>query len=664
MLEFEQGIQSTLDYVKDIGGRVAVSKCILLATMARHRRSLRLRQWVAGATMSVRHHMRDLGAHLTLSGGSAGVTLSARSSGAAKALDRIRSLPIPAAKKATLIRGRAYAMGLYGVEGTPLNVSQGRMLRAKAADALVGKHQTMRSPEAALALVTARGLDLDTEVLWRRIRLLRRAWHVRPSWQQLIQQDYNDTLRWVQSLHTEDNGEGALGEGRSWAGILSKRGVRGQLKKGPIGLLFLSCLHAGAILQEGFILQFERERKLDILRDPVQRLRGQIMDRGRDSNMRSLAQRRKSFAHRGGIDWRASRVICAALSAEQRQDLLCIQSGGLWTAKQMKTAGLVDEDVCPWCKGAVEDLEHLWWRCPAFDAERRTALRELRFRYEEIPSALALHGLAPELAIDVGRGFWCFDEDDTAPGGDTGAAPERAHVPVWAAEEAGIPWAVARPCTFRQLLDSLAGPAPHYRPGPVPAITEQAPDDINCYTDGGLRFRPDGPAAIGNWGGIWTGPVIEEGADLLARSGWVEAGTQGTLFWGQLDGPAISSTRSEAWGIAAALLLPRPLHLGVDNKGAVQNLNRILAGGPNLTRKPWGMREDGDVWGVVHALVHQRGPAATKCTKVKGHATDQMVAGGKVRLVDQKGNAAADGAVGRGYASYGQHRRAPAAFFF
>ena len=61
LLEFEQCIQSTLDYVKDIRGRVAVGKCILLATMARHRRSLRLRQWGTGSTMSVRHHMRDLG---------------------------------------------------------------------------------------------------------------------------------------------------------------------------------------------------------------------------------------------------------------------------------------------------------------------------------------------------------------------------------------------------------------------------------------------------------------------------------------------------------------------------------------------------------------------------------------------------------------------------
>ena len=118
LLEFEEGIQHTIDYVKDIGGRIAVNKCILMATMARHRKVLRKREWGSGATMNVRHHMRDLGSHLTLSGSSAGSTLAARSSGAAMALDRIRALPMPAAKKALLIRGKAYAMGLYGVEGT------------------------------------------------------------------------------------------------------------------------------------------------------------------------------------------------------------------------------------------------------------------------------------------------------------------------------------------------------------------------------------------------------------------------------------------------------------------------------------------------------------------------------------------------------------------
>jgi hypothetical protein len=86
----------------------------------------------------------------------------------------------------------------------------------------------------------------------------------------------------------------------------------------------------------------------------------------------------------------------------------------------------------------------------------------------------------------------------------------------------------------------------------------EAPEDINCYTDGGLHFRPDGPAALGNWGGIWTGPPVHQGLELLERSGWVEVAAHGTIFWGQLDGPAISSTKTEAWGIAASLLLQRP----------------------------------------------------------------------------------------------------------
>ena len=37
----------------------------------------------------------------------------------------------------------------------------------------------MRSPEAALALVGKQGLGVDTEVLWRRTRLMRKAWRVR-----------------------------------------------------------------------------------------------------------------------------------------------------------------------------------------------------------------------------------------------------------------------------------------------------------------------------------------------------------------------------------------------------------------------------------------------------------------------------------------------------
>ena len=42
---FADGIQRTISYVKDMGWRIAVGKCVLMATEARHRKVLRAREW-------------------------------------------------------------------------------------------------------------------------------------------------------------------------------------------------------------------------------------------------------------------------------------------------------------------------------------------------------------------------------------------------------------------------------------------------------------------------------------------------------------------------------------------------------------------------------------------------------------------------------------------
>ncbi|MFM7978818.1 MAG: hypothetical protein ACKPKO_05835, partial [Candidatus Fonsibacter sp.] len=68
-----------------------------------------------------------------------------------------------------------------------MKVSTGNNLKSRAVDALVGRHQSMRAPEAVRLLTGKQGLDLDTEILWPRARLLRRAWHNRPEWQAQVQ---------------------------------------------------------------------------------------------------------------------------------------------------------------------------------------------------------------------------------------------------------------------------------------------------------------------------------------------------------------------------------------------------------------------------------------------------------------------------------------------
>ena len=106
--------------------------------------------------------------------------------------------------------------------------------------------------------------------------------------------------------------------------------------------------------------------------------------------------------------------------------------------------------------------------------------------------------------------------------------------------------------TMRQLLAHLAGPFPHYSPGEMARVAGRAPEDINVYSDGGLRHGPDTPHALGSWGLSTLEELCEEDAALLERSGWRERFGVRSSFWGQLDGHPISSTRSEGWGLVAA----------------------------------------------------------------------------------------------------------------
>ncbi|WP_353239659.1 hypothetical protein, partial [Limnohabitans sp.] len=435
------------------------------------------------------------------------------------------------------------------------------------------------------------------------------------------------------------------------------------LKKGPVGLLAASVVAAGGRLREGFLLDVPDEPTIDLLRDPIQWLRSCIMRIGRQSSLRRLANKRSSFRHEGGIDWRASTAVRAAISPEQQQDLLCIQGGGLWTAHTLKAAGLLEDDVCPWCAQDVEDLGHLWWKCPAFRDVREQALRGQSVDYTMLPPCLALHGLVPEMAADVTKAFWVTEEDAPALGVWAGAQDWQGHVPRWATEDAGLTWADVRGWTMRRLLAQLAGPFPHYAPEAPARVPGRAPDDINVYVDGGLRHGPHSPAALGSWGLFTRAELSGEDTALLERSGWIDRFGDRISLWGQLDGHPISSTRSEGWGLIAAHMLPIPVHVGVDNSGADSNANKILSGEFNLARRPWGMRPDGDVWGLLHSLIVQRGVGATRVTKVRGHATSAMVDSGAVRRQDMMGNYAAAATVERGYRSYRPSRLALAALF-
>ena len=71
-----------------------------------------------------------------------------------------------------------------------------------------------------------------------------------------------------------------------------------------------------------------------------------------------------------------------------------------------------------------------------------------------------------------------------------------------------------------------------------------------------------------------------------------------------------------------------------------------------------GHGPDEDVWGALRIMVQQRGVAASRCSKVKGHAAAEMVQAGQARDQGMRVNNAADDAVNRGFVSYPNSRRA------
>ena len=102
----------------------------------------------------------------------------------------------------------------------------------------------------------------------------------------------------------------------------------------------------------------------------------------------------------------------------------------------------------------------------------------------------------------------------------------------------------------------------------------------------------------------------------------------------------MSSTRAEAVGILAALGIPGPLHIGLDNASAVKRTKQLLK--ERMPRKPWALQDDGDVWESIALAIGAQGRHSTNVSKLKGHAKDVHVEQGLTTPIRRLINDAAD----------------------
>ena len=210
------------------------------------------------------------------------------------------------------------------------------------------------------------------------------------------------------------------------------------------------------------------------------------------------------------------------------------------------------------------------------------------------------------------------------------------------------PWAVAEVDCVDSALETALGvypvnPGDIWRSGWDPVdisdMTDGVPAHPNIWTDGSRDEDLD--AMVGVAG---AGAFVNEVPWAFDDRAWGHAqdlgiGTDATRVFSMVPGSLQTVQRAEFWGAILAMQAFMPVHLGIDNKNVCNAIGKILHGwsGP-----PFALCTDGDLLAAINRMLRYRSARSVKVSKVKGHATDRMVAEGKVRREDKEGNDAAD----------------------
>ena len=428
-----------------------------------------------------------------------------------------------------------------------------------------------------------------------------------------------------------------------------------RMQPGPVALLLQSLKNIGGTLT-GQRLGFVGERAYDLMDAPINWVRPWLRAKSHAASARAAANRRTTLNGCHDLDVHLNRKLHKGRPDEKQRDLVMIQVGGLWTASSLKHAGFLQDDSCPWCRQKQEDLYHLWWECPEHE-HCRARVRMLLGSQEVamLPRCLTLHGLPPEPAADLQGPLWRRCDCPPGPEREPTSAldlqgDDRIH---WAecceavkrdmdAEQQSQPleqWTVR---TMTLWLQGDFQALPRWR---LPRLDREPMDAPDVYTDGGVDNGQKLWTGQGTWGLFKPRGGQADLGDSLQEVAHSRTMPEGVQAYGQLLGPALSSTRAEAIGLYAGLALPGAHHFGVDNRGAVGRANQILRG--HMGGKPWGMQDDGDVWGVFHDEALSRGVGSVRVSKVKGHATEADVQEQRATEDQKTGNHFADDAADR-----------------
>jgi ribonuclease HI len=353
-------------------------------------------------------------------------------------------------------------------------------------------------------------------------------------------------------------------------------------------------------------------------------------------------------------------------SEEELNIIRYITTGAAWARNKLHEIGKAEDDRCQLCGDKEEDIRHSLWECRCIhgeDTERMRALRHL------LPVNLQF-GIPAPITKDLDKTYWgaTFDDiknqnfDFTVLCGIAGNTKERRRMGNKNAtaelsfKDKDIDTTGRNPRQIFQQLKGNSMKAEEFTK--ISWCEAEPPDDINVYSDGSFK-NPRRPiyslAGAGIW---WPNRKLEN--DPLSRSETEmslerqESGGAALRAW--LAGFGGSSTRAELAAGIVALQYIGPVHLGTDSQAFLSKamMLRDMAKKGKKPRRPWNTQRDGDLWEIFDTALIDKNPLSFKASKVKGHATDDMVKEQKVRQADKDGNDAADRIAEEGIQHFGK----------
>ena len=285
------------------------------------------------------------------------------------------------------------------------------------------------------------------------------------------------------------------------------------------------------------------------------------------------------------------------LTPQEEGMLRAILAGAVWTTDRLHRAKLATSPICPHCcTGAVEDQEHLWWKCPAWQCIREMYAEAIALDSSALPACMRCCGIMPATGTDDTR---------------TWHKPCQGGTPTRAVE----------------VID-LTGSTPAEeeaaaRSGPYSELTIDG--RVVVYTDGAVRNNQSKMLRYGGFGAFW-GPNHPFNLSM------------------PLSGDDHTNNKAELHAVVQVLLIEvRPVEVRTDSQYVHEGVCLHRA---RWRRNMWAKKgrkiPNADLWRQLDELLEAREPQSVKMTKVRGHIAAQDVLQGQASLQDKQGNDAAD----------------------